>query len=147
MKKAIFKTFSPKKEDIKNEWVIIDVKGKTLGRIATKIADILRGKNKPSFTSHLPCGDYVVVLNAAEIKLTGKKLTDKKYFRHSRYPNGLKETNPKTLLETKPEEVIRHAVLGMIPNNQHKKILDKRLKICSGNEHNFAAQNPRLLEL
>jgi len=146
-KKAIFKTYSPKKSDLKPEWILIDVKGKVLGRIANKIADLLRGKGKPTFSSHLESGDYVIVINAAEVKLTGKKETDKEYNWHSRYPNGLKTTTPAKLKEKHPTKVLEYAVAGMIPNNKHKKHLMKHLRIYAGSEHDQSAQNPRTLAL
>lgn len=142
-KQAIFKTFSPKKEGQESKWLLIDVKGKTLGRVATKIADILRGKNKPTFSNHVICGDFVVVINAADIKLTGKKEEQKMYHRHSRYPGGLKSITPKKLKENHPERILQHAVAGMIPNTKNKKVLLSRLKIYSGAEHNQTAQNPQ----
>ena len=146
-KKAIFKTYSPKKSDLKPEWILVDVKGKVLGRITNKIADLLRGKGKPTFSAHLESGDYVIVINAAEVKLTGKKETDKEYNWHSRYPNGLKTTTPAKLKEKHPTKVLEYAVAGMIPNNKHKKHLMKHLRIYAGAEHDQSAQNPRTLAL
>jgi large subunit ribosomal protein L13 len=143
----IMKTYSPKKGDIKREWHIIDAEGKTLGRISTKIADILRGKNKPIFSPHMDCGDYVVVINAKDIKLTGDKLTKKTYHRHTRYPGGLKEISAGKLLLQKPERVLEKAVYGMIPSTKIKKDILKKLKIYAGSEHKHSAQNPKPLEL
>ena len=141
------KTFSPKITDIKREWYLVDIKGKTLGKVATKIANILRGKNKPIFSPHLDCGDFVVAINAKEIKLTGNKLTDKVYHHHTRYPNGLRTSSAKELLEKKPCEVLRHAVAGMIPHNKLKKDILRKFKIFPGNEHRHSAQNPKILEI
>ena len=141
------KTYSPKKQDIKQEWRLVDVKGKTLGRVATKIADILRGKNKPYFSPHLDCGDFVVVINAKEIRLTGNKLLQKTYFHHSRYPNGLKAVTAGKLIQTKPERVIENAVAGMIPHNKLKKDILKKLKVYAGSEHRHEAQQPIVTEL
>lgn len=142
-----FKTFSPKQIDIKPVWLIVDVKGKVLGRIANKIADLLRGKGKPLFSQHVECGDFVVVINAAEVKLTGKKETQKEYNRHSRYPGGLKTTTVSKLRAENPAEIIEHAVAGMIPNNKLKKSVLKRLKVYGGSEHEHAAQAPKAIEL
>ena len=148
MKNLKFKTFSPKQENIQPRWLLVDVKGKTLGRIATKIADALRGKNKPHFSNHVVAGDYIVVINAAEIKLTGKKMTQKEYNKHSRYPGGLKTATPEELIRAnKAEDIIIHAVAGMIPQNKLKKVYLKRLKVFSGSEHDLAAQNPQPVEL
>jgi len=146
-KKAIFKTFSPKKTDVKHEWLLVDLKGKTLGRVANKITDLLRGKGKPIFSQHQDCGDFVVVINAAEVRLTGKKDLQKEYNWHTRYPNGLKTITPGKLRLTNPARIIEHAVAGMIPNNKNKKLLMKRLKVFAGNEHGHIAQNPKLIQL
>lgn len=141
------KTYSPKQSDITREWYLVDVKGKTLGKIATKLADILRGKNKPQFSPHMDCGDFVVVINAKDIHLTGNKLTGKVYHHHTRYPNGLKTVTAGRLLETKPERVIENAVAGMIPRNKLKKDILKKLKVYGGSEHKHEAQQPKALEL
>ena len=141
------KTYSPKQEDIKREWFLVDVKGKTVGRIATKIADILRGKHKPSYSPHLDCGDFIVIVNAKEIKFTGSKISDKEYYHHTRHGNGLRTTTPKRLLEKKPEEIIIKAVSGMIPQNKLKKDILRKLKVYGGSEHNQSAQEPKPLDL
>ncbi len=141
------KTFSPKITDIKHEWYLVDVSGKTLGRVATKIADILRGKNKVYYSPHLDCGDFVVVINAKEIKLSGNKLTDKTYYYHTRFPNGLKAATPAELLKRKPEDIIINAVSGMIPHTKLKKDILKKLKVYGGSEHIHSAQNPKTLDL
>jgi large subunit ribosomal protein L13 len=141
------KTYSPKQQDIKHEWLLVDVKGKTLGKAATKIADLLRGKHKPTFSPHLDCGDFVIVINAKDIKLTGKKLEQKVYHHHTRYPNGLKTESAGKLLLTKPERVIENAVAGMIPHNKIKKDILKKLKVYGGSEHKQEAQQPRAFEL
>jgi large subunit ribosomal protein L13 len=146
-KKAIFKTFSPKITDVTHEWLLVDLKGKTLGRVANKITDLLRGKGKTIFSQHQDCGDFVVVINAAEVKLTGKKELQKEYNWHTRYPNGLKTVTPAKLRPLKPEKIIEHAVAGMIPNNKNKKKLLKRLKVFAGAEHNLTAQNPKAINL
>lgn len=141
------KTFSPKKADLKKEWYLVDVKGKTLGKAATKIADILRGKNKPIFAPHVDCGDFVVVINAAHVKLTGNKITQKKYYSHSRYAGGLKEVRAEELMEKKPEMIIEHAVSGMIPKNKLRKDILKKMKVFAEAEHKHEAQNPKPLEI
>lgn len=145
--KLIMKTYAPKQEDIKHEWYLLDAKDKTLGKIATKIADVLRGKHKPTFSPHLDCGDFVIIVNAKEVKMTGQKKLQKKYYTHSRFPNGLKVTTAQELLDRKPENVIRNAVAGMIPHNKLKKDILKKLKIYGGSEHQHEAQQPKPLEL
>lgn len=146
-KKVAFKTFSPKLPDLKPEWLVVDVKGKTLGRVANKIADLLRGKGKVTYSPHLQSGDYVIVINAGEIKLTGKKETDKEYNWHTRYPNGLKTITPAKLRLKDATKIVEYAVAGMIPNNKHKKFLMKRLKIYTGAEHDQTAQTPKSIAL
>ena len=141
------KTYSPKKEDIKRAWFLVDAKGKTVGRIATKIADILRGKNKPLYSPHLDCGDFIVIVNAKEIHFTGDKVADKKYYHHTRYGAGLRTTTPKRLLEDKPERIIMKAVAGMIPQNKLKKHILRKLKVYGGPTHKQTAQEPKPLEL
>ena len=143
----MLKTYSPKLQDIKRQWFIIDVKDKTVGRIATKIADILRGKNKALYSPHLDCGDFVIVINAKEVKFTGTKFEKKTYHTHSRYGNGLKETTPKRLKENMPERILSNAIAGMIPHNKIKKDVLKKLKIYGGTEHKHTAQQPAPLEL
>ncbi len=138
-------TYSPKLEDIKRQWLLIDVKGQVLGKMATRIADILRGKNKTIYSPHLDCGDFVIVINAKEVKLTGKKVSDKVYRHHTRHGNGLRETTPKRLLESRPERIIEEAVAGMIPHNKLKKHILKKLKVYGGSEHKHSAQEPKQL--
>lgn len=141
------KTYAPKQSDVKHQWYLIDAKGKTLGKFATKLADILRGKHKPTYSPHLDCGDFVVVINAKEIHVTGKKKTDKVYQYHTRFPNGLKTKTVNELLATKPEDIIINAVAGMIPHNKLKKDILKKLKVFGGSEHKHSAQEPKPLEL
>ncbi|HLG25857.1 MAG TPA: 50S ribosomal protein L13, partial [Candidatus Gracilibacteria bacterium] len=129
------KTFSPKISEMKRQWFLVDVKDKTLGKVATRLADILRGKNKPTFSPHLDCGDYVVVINAKEIGLSGSKLLQKEYHHHSRYPGGLKTFRAEELLEKNPERVLESAIAGMIPHTKIKKDILKKLKIFPGSEH------------
>lgn len=141
------KTFSPKPEDITREWFVVDAEDQILGRLATQIAHRLRGKHKPEFAPHVDNGDFIVVVNCEKIKVTGNKMADKMYYRHTGYPGGLKEANLETMLEKKPEDVIRKAVQGMLPKNRLGRAIMKKLKICVGTEHPHAAQNPQVLEL
>lgn len=141
-KQITFRTYSPKITELKPQWLVVDVKGKTLGRVANKIADLLRGKHKTTYSPHLMTGDYVIVINAAEIKLTGKKETDKEYNWHTRFPGGLKTITPEKLRQKDATKIIEYAVAGMIPNNKHKKFHLKHLKVFAGPEHNLSAQNP-----
>lgn len=139
------KTYSPKKQDIDRAWYIVDAKGLTLGRLATKIAVKLRGKDKPLFAPHVDCGDFVIVINAKEIAVTGNKMDDKYYYTHSGFPGGLRKKPLKKMMETKPEEVIKQAVQGMIPRNKLRKEVMSKLKIFAGPEHNHEAQKPQPL--
>jgi len=141
------KTYSAKETEIDKKWFIVDAEGKVLGRMATRIADILRGKNKSIFTPHVDTGDFVVVVNAEKVKLTGKKLTGKVYYRHSGYPGGLKSASAKKIKEESPEELIRLAVKGMLPKNKLGSRLIKKLKIYSGKDHPHQAQQPQPLEV
>lgn len=136
------KTFIPKKKDIEKKWWLIDAEGKILGRLATEIAVLLRGKRKPEFVDFLDCGDFVVVINADKVKVTGNKLEQKKYYSHTGYPGGIKEKSLKDLLEKKPEEAIRKAVWGMIPKNKLGRSVYKKLKVYSGPNHPHEAQKP-----
>ena len=136
------KTQSFKKEDMQHNWVIVDATDKVLGRLASKIADKLRGKDKPIFTPHIDCGDFVVVVNAEKIKVTGNKFEDKKYYTHSQYPGGLKTKTFKDMNSTKPERVIELAVKGMLPKNKLSNQIIKKLKIYAGTEHPHEAQQP-----
>lgn len=141
------KTFNAKKENIVKDWYVIDAEGKVLGRLATEIARRLRGKHKPIYTPYVDTGDFVIVVNAGKVKLTGKKLTDKIYYRHSGYPGGLKETPAGKMLQEKPGEVLRLAVRGMLPKNSLGRAMLKKLKIYSGSDHCHEAQCPRVLDL
>lgn len=137
------KTFFPKKEKITRKWWLVNAEGKTLGRLATEIAILLRGKRKVEYCDHLDCGDFVVVINAEKVRVTGKKLDQKKYYSHSGYPGGLKEKTLKEMLARKPEEVIRKAVWGMIPKNRLGRKIYKKLKVYRGPEHPHQAQQPQ----
>ena len=134
------KTYYPKAGDIKPEWYLVDARDQNLGRLATKIASVLLGKNKPTFTPGVEMGDYVVVINAERVTVTGNKLEDKFYYRHSNYPGGLKATSLRRQLEIHPDRVLRSAVWGMLPHNKFSRRLIKRLKIYSGSEHPHSAQ-------
>jgi large subunit ribosomal protein L13 len=140
------KTYFPKKEGVTKGWHVINADGATLGRLAAKIAAILRGKNKPTFTPHTDVGDFIVVVNAEKVKLTGNKLNKKMYARHSGYPGGIKQTNAKTLLEKKPEELIILAVKGMLPKNAIGRQTLKKLKVYRGTQHPHKAQKPAVLQ-
>jgi large subunit ribosomal protein L13 len=136
-----------KPAEIERAWYVIDAKGQTLGRLATEVASILRGKHKAIYTPHVDTGDFVIVINAAEIKLTGNKLRDKKYRHHSGFMGGLKEVNCETLLQKRPEKVIEIAVKGMLPHNKLGEAMYKKLKVYKGSEHPHQAQKPELREL
>lgn len=140
------KTFSGRKEDIKREWFVVNADGKVLGRLASEIARRLRGKHKPVYTPHVDTGDFIVVINAEKINLTGQKLTEKVYYSHSGYPGGIKATTAEKMLEKKPENLLRIAVKGMLPKNSLGRQMLTKLKIYRGSEHKHEAQMPRLLE-
>jgi large subunit ribosomal protein L13 len=137
------RTFIPKKDDIEKKWWLVNAEGKILGRLATEVADLLRGKKKPQFTRHLDTGDFVVVVNAEKIKVSGRKLDQKVYYSHSQYPGGLREEKLKDLLARKPEDVIKKAVWGMIPKGTLGRSVYKKLKVYRGPSHPHEAQNPR----
>ena len=139
------KTFSAKKEEVVHDWFQVDAETETLGHLATKIAHILRGKHKPIYTPHVDTGDFIIVTSAEKIKLTGKKLQDKQYYRHTGYPGGIKSMNAEELLEKKPEMVIMKAVRGMLPKNRLGRQMIKKLKIYAGKDHPHKAQQPKPL--
>ena len=141
------KTFMPKAADITRKWYVVDADGLALGRVASQVANILRGKNKPIYTPNVDTGDFVIVINADKVILTGKKLDQKIYYKHSGYVGGLKETKYRKLLAEKPEEAMRHAVVGMLPKGPLGRQMAKKLKIYAGAEHEHAAQKPEKLEL
>ena len=136
------KTFALKKENVERQWFVIDASDKILGRVATKIADRIRGKDKPTFTPHTDGGDYVVVINAEKIKVTGEKFNDKKYYTHSLYPGGLKTKTFREMNEKHPERIIEEAVKGMLPKNKLGKSMIKKLKVFSGPDHDHESQQP-----
>lgn len=141
------KTYMAKPNEVEQKWYVIDAAGQTLGRLATQVATILRGKNKPQYTPHVDTGDFVVIVNASKIELTGKKLTQKKYYRHSGYTGGLKEMDYQTLLREKPELALEKAITGMLPHNSLGRAMAKKLKVYRGSEHPHAAQKPEVLEI
>ncbi len=142
-----YKTVSLNAATVTKEWVVIDATNEVLGRLASQIAKILCGKNKPGYTPHVDCGDYVIVINADKVKLTGKKLTDKVYVRHTGYPGGQRFATPADLLTRKPTAVIEEAVKGMLPKNRLGAAIFKNLKVYAGAEHPHAAQNPKQIKL
>lgn len=141
------RTYSAKASDVTRKWFVVDAEGKTLGRLASAIAATLRGKNKPIYTPHIDTGDFVIVLNAGKVKVTGDKEVQKFYYRHSNYPGGLKTTSLKDMRARHPERIIENAVRGMLPANTLGKAQLRKLKIYEGAEHPHAAQNPEVLVL
>ena len=142
-----YKTISLNAATVQKEWYVIDATNEVLGRLASQIAKILRGKNKPGYTPHVDCGDYVIVVNAEKVKLTGKKLTDKVYVRHTGYPGGQRFATPADLLNRKPTVVIEEAVRGMLPKTRLGAAIIKNLKVYAGAEHPHVAQNPKQIKL
>ena len=141
------RTYSPKHSELNHDWFIVDASGKTLGRMATEIAHRLRGKHKPEYAPHMDNGDYVVVINAEKIKVTGNKAADKIYHSHSGYPGGIKSISFEKLLEKAPERTIQSAVKGMLPKNPLGRQMFKKLKVYSGSEHPHVAQQPKILKI
>ena len=140
------KTYAVKASEIERDWWVVDAEGANLGRLASEIAQILRGKHKPKFTPSMDVGDFVIVVNADKIAVTGTKMQNKKYYRHSLYPGGLRERNLAEMLDRYPERVITYAVRGMLPKNRLGRKLIKKLKVYAGDTHPHAAQNPKVLE-
>jgi len=141
------RTYMAKPGEIDRRWYVVDARGKVLGRLATRVAMVLRGKQKPQFTPHVDTGDFVIVVNAQKVLLTGKKLRQKIYYRSSGYPGGLKATNAGTLLKTRPERLIQHAVRGMLPKTKLGDALYRKLKVYAGEKHPHEAQKPVPLEV
>jgi len=141
-----FKTFTPTPDDVNREWWIIDAQGMTLGRLASRVAMILRGKHKPTFSPHMDMGDYVVIVNAAKLHVTGNRMEDKRYFRHSGYPGGIRSLTLSQLLERHPDRVIEIAVKGMLPKNALGHQMIKKLKVYAREDHPHTAQNPKPYE-
>jgi large subunit ribosomal protein L13 len=140
-------TESAREQDVQRDWYVIDAQGQTLGRLATRVATILRGKNKPIFTPHVDCGDFIVIVNAEKVHVTGRKMTQKKYYRHSGYPGGLKEITLRDQLQKFPNRVIEAAVKGMLPRNRLGRQMFKKLKVYAGPSHPHQAQQPTPIEL
>jgi len=138
-------TYNAKKEEIQRDWFLVDAEGQVLGRLATEIAARLRGKHKPIYTPHVDTGDFIIVVNAGKVVLTGNKLKDKIYYHHTGYPGGIKSVAAGKLLQEKPEEVLRKAVRGMLPKNTLGRAMLKKLKIYAGGEHEHAAQCPKVI--
>ena len=141
------KTYMPGAAGIERKWYVVDAEGQTLGRLATVVAATLRGKNKPIFTPFLDTGDYVIVVNADKIKVTGKKLDQKTYFSHSKYIGGVRETSLREMLDKKPERVVEHAVIGMLPKGPLGRAMAKKLFVYAGPEHKHAAQKPETMTI
>lgn len=143
----LMKSFVAKPQEVERKWYVVDADGKTLGRLASQVASILRGKNKPTYTPHVDTGDFVIVVNAEKVAVTGKKMDQKMYRHHTGYPGGLKEMTYKQMLEKKPEDIIAQAVKGMLPKNSLGRQMFKKLKVYSGSEHNHEAQKPEMLDI
>ncbi len=142
-----YKTVSANKSTVNKEWVLVDAEGESLGRLASKVAKLIRGKHKPNFTPHVDCGDNVIVINAEKIKLTGKKWTDKSYIRHTGYPGGQRSLSATELFGKNPTRLVEKAVKGMLPKNKLGRALFKNLKVYVGTEHNQEAQKPKTINL
>ena len=141
------KSFMQKEETVERNWYVIDAAGKPLGRVATKAAHVLRGKHKPTYTPYVDCGDYVIIVNASKVALTGNKLLDKKYYNHSGYPGGLRERTAKVMVESYPEEMLERAVKGMLPHNRLGRAMGKKLFVYRDENHKHEAQKPTALEI
>ncbi len=142
-----YKTISANSKTVNKEWLLVDAENEILGRLASEVAKMIRGKNKTNFTPHVDCGDNVIIINAEKIRLTGNKMTDKEYIRHTGYPGGQRFSTPKELLEKKPTEVVRKAIKGMLPKNRLGAQLFNNLYVYSGNEHPHTAQQPKEIKL
>ena len=140
-------TYIPKLNEINQKWLIVDADGKVLGRLASEVASILRGKNKPIFTPHMDVGDHVIIINAGKIRVTGKKAKTKKYYRHTGYPGGLRSDSYSDLIVSNPEKILEKAIWGMLPHNKLGKKIYKKLKIYPGSEHPHEAQKPEKIEI
>ena len=141
------KTYTARAEDIERKWFLVDAEGKTLGRLASEIAQVLRGKHKPIYTPHVDCGDYVIVINAEKVQVTGRKLDQKIYYRHTGYPGGIRGISLRNQLQKHPERVLQAAVRGMLPRNRLGRKMLKKLKVYAGDSHPHQAQQPKVLEL
>ena len=141
------KSYMQKKETVERKWYVIDAEGKPLGRVASKAAHILRGKHKATYTPHIDCGDYVIIINASKVLLTGNKLEDKKYYSHSQYPGGFRTRTAKEMIEKYPEEMARKAVKGMLPKNRLGRAMYKKLFVYAGSDHKHMAQKPSEMDV
>ena len=141
------KSYMQKKETVERKWYVIDAEGKPLGRVASKAAHILRGKHKATYTPHIDCGDYVIIINASKVLLTGNKLEDKKYYSHSQYPGGLRTRTAKEMIEKYPEEMVEKAVKGMLPKNRLGRAMYKKLFLYACSEHKHMAQKPSEMDV
>ena len=141
------KSYMQKKETVERKWYVIDAEGKPLGRVASKAAHILRGKHKATYTPHIDCGDYVIIINASKVLLTGNKLEDKKYYSHSQYPGGLRTRTAKEMIEKYPEEMVEKAVKGMLPKNRLGRAMYKKLFVYPGSDHKHMAQKPEEMDV
>jgi large subunit ribosomal protein L13 len=141
-----YKTISANKETVQKDWIVVDAQGEVLGRLASQVASLIRGKHKTNFTPHVDCGDNVIVINADKIRLTGAKMTDKVYTRHTGYPGGQRFTSPRLLLEKHPERIIEHAVKGMLPKNRLGRRLYTNLYVYAGGQHPHEAQQPKAVK-
>ena len=140
-------SFMQKKETVNRKWYVIDAEGQVLGRVAAKAAHILRGKHKAIYTPHVDCGDYVIIINAGKVNLTGKKLDNKMYYNHSGFPGGLRERNAKTMLNSYPEEMVERAIKGMLPKGRLGREMFRKLHVYAGSEHPHTAQQPKTVTL
>ena len=141
------KTFMANAQNVERKWYVVDAAGMTLGRLASQVAAILRGKNKPTFTPHFDAGDFVIIVNASTVEMTGKKLDQKYYYHHSGYPGGLKSISYRKLMAEKPEFAVKHAIVGMLPKGPLGRQMARKLRVYAGPEHEHAAQQPEVLEL
>lgn len=141
------KSYMQKKETVERKWYVIDAEGKPLGRVASKAAHILRGKHKATYTPHIDCGDYVIIVNASKVLLIGNKLEDKKYYSHSQYPGGLRTRTAKEMIEKYPEEMVEKAVKGMLPKNRLGRAMYKKLFVYAGSDHKHMAQKPSEMDV
>ena len=147
LKIVLLKTVSAKKETVQKEWFVVDAKDEILGRLASKVAIVLRGKHKPSFTPHVDCGDHVIIINADKVKLTGNKMTDKQYVRHTGYPGGQRTQTPEDLMSKKPGAVVEKAIKGMLPKSRLGSEMFRNLHVVAGEAHGHDAQQPKKLDL
>lgn len=147
MDQISYKTTYVNKATAKKEWVLIDAENEVVGRLATRVAKLLRGKYKPSFTPHVDCGDNVIIINVDKVVFTGKKMTDKQYIRHTQYPGGQRISTPEELLKKHPERILQHAVKGMLPKNRLGRAVMKNLYLYAGPEHKHEAQQPKVIDL